>query len=134
MKLRDMGATIVYTSHYMEEVEQICDRILIMDKGRAVATGTAEELKNMTKNRETITLETDSLGEEDLRVLRELPHAYDLKYEGGLLSISYSAGRNNLVRVVNYLQEKDIAFTNVHSKVPTLNDVFLEITGKELRD
>ena len=134
MKLRDMGATIVYTSHYMEEVEQICDRILIMDKGRAVATGTAEELKNMTKNRETITLETDSLGEEDLRVLRELPHAYDLKYEGGLLSISYSAGRNNLVRVVNYLQEKDISFTNVHSKVPTLNDVFLEITGKELRD
>ena len=105
-----------------------------MDKGRAVATGTAEELKNMTKNRETITLETDSLGEEDLKVLRELPHAYDLKYENGLLSIFYSAGRNNLVRVVNYLQEKDISFTNVHSKVPTLNDVFLEITGKELRD
>jgi len=134
MKLREQGSTIVYTSHYMEEVEQICDRILIMDKGRAVATGTAEELKNMTKTRETITLEADALSNEDIGVLRELPHVYDLKYEDGLLSLYYSTGRNNLVRVVNYLQEKDIAFTNVHSKLPTLNDVFLEITGKELRD
>ncbi len=134
VKLRDAGATIVYTSHYMEEVEQICDRILIMDKGKAVATGTAEELKNMTKNRETITLETDALTDADLEVMKGLPHVYDISYENGVLSLYYSAGRNNLVRVVNYLQEKDIAFTNVHSKVPTLNDVFLEITGKELRD
>jgi len=134
VKLRDAGATIVYTSHYMEEVEQICDRILIMDKGKAVATGTAEELKNMTKNRETITLETDALTDRDLEVMKGLPHVYDISYENGVLSLYYSAGRNNLVRVVNYLQEKDIAFTNVHSKVPTLNDVFLEITGKELRD
>lgn len=134
VELNKNGATIVYTSHYMEEVEQICDRILIMDKGKGIAIGTKEELKNMIKNKETLSMEALGLSGEDIDTLRQLPHVYDIKYDDKNLEIFFSEGKNNLVRVINYLQEKNISFSRVHSVAPTLNDVFLEITGKELRD
>ncbi|MBE5925992.1 MAG: ABC transporter ATP-binding protein [Lachnospiraceae bacterium] len=133
-KLNEDGATIVYTSHYMEEVEQICSRILIMDKGKNVAIGTKEELKKMIKNTETISIEVMGLEEDVLKELKELPHAYDVKYENMTLLIYFSGGKHNLVRVLECLQKRDISFGRVYSELPTLNDVFLEITGKELRD
>lgn len=79
-ELNRQGATIIYTSHYMEEVEQLCTRVMIMDKGRAIASGTKEELKGMIRRKEAA-----SEGEADLSEI-------------------------------------------------TLNDVFLELTGKQLRD
>ena len=133
-KLNEEGATIVYTSHYMEEVEQICSRILIMDKGKNVAIGTKEELKKMIKNTETISIEVIGLDDDMLKELRELPHAYDVKYDGKILIIYFSGGKHNLVRGLEYLQNREISFGRVYSELPTLNDVFLEITGKELRD
>lgn len=63
LQLNREGATIIYTSHYMEEVEQICTRIAIMDKGSKIAEGTTEELKRMIKNTETITAEILQLPE-----------------------------------------------------------------------
>lgn len=133
-ELNKAGATIVYTSHYMEEVEQICTRIAIMDHGKNVAIGTKEELKKMIRNTENLTVEVLGLGENNLTEIRALPHAYDVKYDGKLLKISYEGGKHNLVRVLNYLQEKQISIGRVYSELPTLNDVFLEITGKQLRD
>lgn len=133
-KLNEEGATIVYTSHYMEEVEQICTRILIMDKGKNVAIGTKEELKKMIKNTETITVEVLGLDKKDIEEIRKLPHVYQVKYDEKSLVVSYSGGKHNLVRALDYLQNKNISFGRVYSELPTLNDVFLEITGKELRD
>lgn len=133
-QLNANGATIVYTSHYMEEVEQLCSRILIMDKGKNVAIGTKEELKKMIKNTETISIEIIGLDENMLKELRELPHVYDVKYDEKTLVMYFSGGKHNLVRALDYLQNKDISFGRVYSELPTLNDVFLEITGKELRD
>lgn len=134
VKLNEQGATIVYTSHYMEEVEQICTRILIMDKGKNVAIGTKEELKKMIKNTESIAVEIKEFADEHIKKLEELPHAYEVKYEEGKLMIRYNGGKHNLVRVLEYLQNNNISFGRVYSELPTLNDVFLEITGKELRD
>ncbi len=133
-ELNKGGATIVYTSHYMEEVEQICDRILIMDKGKSIAVGTKTELSQMIKNKETITMEVPALSEEDLSSLKELPHAFRVEYENMVLSLSFDGGNNNILNVLNYLEKQQIAFSKVHSEAPTLNDVFLEITGTELRD
>lgn len=133
-KLNADGATIVYTSHYMEEVEQLCSRILIMDKGKNVAIGTKEELKKMIKNTETITIEVIGLDESVLKELRIIPHTYDVKYDEKTLVMYFSGGKHNLVRTLDCLQNKNISFGRVYSELPTLNDVFLEITGKELRD
>ena len=133
-QLNKNGATIIYTSHYMEEVEQICTRIAIMDHGKNVAIGTKEELKKMIRNTENISVEVLGIEEADLEAIRNLQHAYDVTYDGKLMKVSFAGGKHNLVRVLNYLQENEFSFGRVYSELPTLNDVFLEITGKQLRD
>ena len=133
-ELNRQGATIIYTTHYMEEVEQICTRIAIMDKGRNLALGTKDELKAMIDLGETIQMEVMELSEEVSDAIRTLPHVISVSYDKGLLKVRFSKGKHNLLRLLDLLQEKEIAFGNVHSELPTLNDVFLEITGKELRD
>ena len=133
-KLNMQGSTIIYTSHYMEEIEQICTRIAIMDHGRVIASGTSEELKKMIKTGETITVEAILLEEKHLRDIRSLPHVFDLHYENQILVLRCTGAQHNLIRLLNYLQSQDITFGRVFSELPTLNDVFLEITGKQLRD
>lgn len=132
-ELNKNGATIIYTSHYMEEVEQICSRIVIMDKGHNIAEGTADELKMMIKNSETITIHIPELSDEILAGIKELNHIYSVQYQDKQLTLKCNGGSHNLIHVMNYLQAKDVHFGRVHSELPTLNDVFLEITGKELR-
>lgn len=134
LELNRQGSTIIYTSHYMEEVEQICSRIAIIDHGRVLATGTTEELKKMIKTGETITIESILLDGPLLDGIRSLPHVFDLIYEDQVLKIRLGTVRHNLVRILSFLQEHDVSFGRVFSELPTLNDVFLEITGKELRD
>ena len=133
-ELNRQGATIIYTTHYMEEVEQICTRIAIMDKGRNLALGTKDELKAMIDLGETIQMEVMELSEEVSDAIRTLPHVIGVSYDKGLLKVRFSKGKHNLLRLLDLLKEKEIVFGNVHSELPTLNDVFLEITGKELRD
>lgn len=133
-KLNEQGSTIIYTSHYMEEVEQICTRIAIMDHGHVIASGTKEDLKKMIKTGETITIEAIPLTSENLADIQTLPHVFDLHYEEQILTVRCTGARHNLIRLLNYLQSQDISFGQVSSELPTLNDVFLEITGKQLRD
>ncbi len=133
-ELNRQGATIIYTSHYMEEVEQICTRVAILDHGRSIAVGTKEELKMMIKTGETVTIEAVALGEEHLQAIRELPHVFGVDYGEQILTVRCTKAKHNLIRILNYLQEQEILFGRVFSELPTLNDVFLEITGKQLRD
>ena len=133
-KLNKQGATIVYTSHYMEEVEQICSRITIMDKGKIIASGTNDELKGMIKSGEKITVEIFKIDNSILEDVRNLPNIISAEFNDNLLIVKSNRGKNNLVALLDYLKSKDIAIGKIYSEPPTLNDVFLEITGKELRD
>lgn len=133
-ELNRQGATIIYTSHYMEEVEQICTRIAIMDKGKNLAIGTTEELKRMIKKSEIISIDILDLLPEQLAAIRQLKHVYEATFESHCLKVLCSGGKHNLPRILEYLQSESISFGRVYSGLPTLNDVFLEITGKELRD
>lgn len=128
------GATIVYTSHYMEEVEQLCTRIMIMDKGRAVATGTKEELKAMIREGEKLTVEIIGLPGAVLEKISGLDGLSQTEYDGLILSARCAAGKHLLNAVLDILKGEGVAFGRVFSAPPTLNDVFLEITGKELKD
>lgn len=134
VELNKKGATIIYTSHYMEEVEQICTRIAIMDKGKNLAIGTKEDLKMMIKTGETINMEVLEIEDKNLEEIKKLPHVYQVEYKENKLHIKCSKGKHNLIRVLDYMQTNQIAFGRVYAELPTLNDVFLEITGKELRD
>ena len=134
VELNQKGATIIYTSHYMEEVEQICTRIAIMDKGKNIALGTSDELKSMIRNSETIKIHIPAIEDSMLEEIRGFEHLYQAEYTDGLLTLSYDGGKHNLIRILDYLKSKDVSFGKVTSEQPTLNDVFLAITGKALRD
>ena len=132
--LRDKGATIVYTTHYMEEAEILCDRIIILDKGKIIAEGTKEELKEMTKIEEKITLEIDSLNEEIINEIKEFNNIDDVTYDRNILVVTYKKGKNNINELIDYLKNKKVNYNKIFVERPTLNDVFLELTGKDLRD
>ena len=133
-ELNRQGTTVVYTSHYMEEVEQLCTRIVIMDKGKTLATGTKEELKAMIDGGESVSVEINFLSPDDLAQIRRLPHVTRAYYTDHRLSVRYDGGEHNLLHLLDFLKARDISFNRVFSEQPTLNDVFLEITGRQLRD
>ncbi len=132
--LRDKGATIIYTTHYMEEVEILCDRIIILDKGRIIASGTSDDLKKMANIEEKITVEVMNLSENYISNIKKLDNVEEISYEGNILLVIYKKGKNNLVELMDYLKNEGITYNKIFSERPTLNDVFLELTGKGLRD
>ena len=132
--LREDGATIVYTTHYMEEVEMICDRVIILDKGKVLAAGTCDELKALARIEEKVTVETGAAEEALCEEIKVLKHVDAVAYDGTLLTVTYRQGKNNLISLIDFLKQKDVDYRKIYSERPTLNDVFLELTGKELRD
>lgn len=133
-KLRDNGATIVYTTHYMEEVEIICDRVIILDKGKVLATGTCDELKELAKIEEKVTVEVNELDKKYIEEIKKFDNTDEVIYKNNALLVTYKKGKNNLVELMDYFKNENIKYNKIYSERPTLNDVFLELTGKELRD
>lgn len=133
-KLRENGATIVYTTHYMEEVEILCDRVIILDKGKILATGTTDELKKKAKIEEKVTVEVNDLVPGYIEKIKELKNVDGVTYTNNVLFVTYKKGKNNLVDMIDYLKKESINYNKIYSERSTLNDVFLELTGKELRD
>lgn len=133
-KLRDDGATIVYTTHYMEEVEMICDRIIILDKGKILAEGTTDELKTLTKLEEKITLEVKKISPKVVDEIKTFKTVDSVMENGNTLVITYKKGKDNLGELIDFLHSKKVTYSKIFSERPTLNDVFLELTGKDLRD
>ena len=133
-KLRDDGATIVYTTHYMEEVEMICDRIIILDKGKILAEGTTDELKSLAKLEEKITLEVKKISPKVVDEIKTFKTVDSVMENGNTLVITYKNGKDNLGELIDFLHSKKVTYSKIFSERPTLNDVFLELTGKDLRD
>ena len=133
-KLRDDGTTIVYTTHYMEEVEMICDRIIILDKGKILAEGTTDELKSLAKLEEKITLEVKKISPKIIDEIKTFKTVDSVIENGNTLVITYIKGKDNLGELTSFLHSKKVTYSKIFSERPTLNDVFLELTGKDLRD
>ena len=133
-KLRDNGATICYTTHYMEEVEMLCDRIIILDKGKILAQGTSDELKKKAKIDEKITVEINNINSKQLEEIKQFENVENALLNMNTLIVTYKKGKNNLGELIDYLKDNKVTYNKIFSERPTLNDVFLELTGKELRD
>lgn len=134
LQLNHEGATVIYTSHYMEEVERLCSRIMIMDRGREVACGTADELKGLIGTGEKVSVELPEADTALVENVAALPHVRTAELEDGILRIECTTGAHNLADILDVVTTRGLSYGRVLSEPPTLNDVFLEITGRELRD
>lgn len=134
MELKNRGTTILYFSQEIDEIEQLCTEITMLDKGKVIAQGTKEELKDMISLGEKITVEVYSLSENQLKDISQLPNVSGTEYNNQSLIMRAKKGRNNLMTLLDYLQEQKIPFGRIITEMPTLDDVYLEITGKELKD
>ena len=132
-QVNEAGTTIFMTTHYMEEADMLSDRISIIDHGRIVISGTPDELKN-TLGEDVVYLETDDdervrevlLGVEDVRSVTRSPRG---------LSVTISAdGSHCLPRIIDRVRGAGIGIVSVNLKKPTMDDVFVHYTGRELRD
>lgn len=133
-KLRDAGATIIYTTHYMEEAEILCDRIIILDKGKIIAEGTSDELKKMANIEEKVTVELKHANPKIIEDIKNSKNVDNVSLNDNVLVVTYKKGNNNLGKLIEYLKDNKISYEKIFSERPSLNDVFLELTGKELRD
>ena len=133
-KLRESGSTILYTTHYMEEVEILCNRIIILDKGKIIAEGTSDELKKKANIEEKITIELNDIDSKIIEEIEKLKTVDNVKFNDNTLVITYKQGKNNLGELIDFLKENNVTYNKIFSERPTLNDVFLELTGKGLRD
>ena len=133
-ELNRQGTTVLYTSHYMEEVEQICTMITIMDKGKGILTGTREELTAAVKLGDQVSLRLLNHTAEDLEAIRSLPFINRADLMEDRLVLTIQRGESRLASLIHTLEKRNIAVAELNVRQPSLNDVFLEITGKELRD
>ncbi len=133
-KLNEQGATILYTSHYMDEIEFLCDKIAIMDSGKVIAYGTKDQIKSMIKQGDRISMYIEDLDDKVLSEIHSLYNVIMVEYKENTLFIKCTDELNNLEIILDFLKTRNITPSKIHSEQPTLNDVFLEITGKELRD
>lgn len=133
-KLNKEGSTIIYTSHYMDEVDFLCDDIVIIDKGKVIAKGTSEQLKDMIEMNEKISFTSKDLSEDIINKIKALPHLLEFQNKNGSVKLDFAHGDGYLMKLVKLLDEENIQYSSLNVEKPSLNDVFLELTGKDLRD
>ncbi len=133
-ELNRKGTTIIYTTHYMEEVEFLCDRVLIIDGGKSVAEGTVEQLKNMIDTGEKIDVEFVNINEKQIAKIKALKNVNEVIVNDNILTIYFAKKNQNMLKLLELVKNEKLETITVNLQTPTLNDVFLEITGKELRD
>lgn len=133
-RLNKEGSTIIYTTHYLEEAEMLCKRIVIMDNGKNLVSGTNEELKAMITTTEKIVIGFTAIEDIKVQEIKKIPHVIDIEKREEDYIIKFENGLNNLSNLLEFIKENNLTYTKLYSQLPTLNDVFLELTGKELRD
>ncbi|RAV19434.1 ABC transporter ATP-binding protein [Paenibacillus contaminans] len=133
-KLNGMGCTVIYTSHYMEEVEEICTRIAIIDHGKIIAEGTKKELEAIVTNQKNIWIEVRSAEQLNISKLQEVAGVNKVEIEDRILKFSSDAEVNNLNRIIQLLMADHIEIRSVEEREPNLETVFLTLTGRSLRD
>lgn len=130
-QIQSQGKTVFLTTHFMEEAERLCDRVAIVDHGKMVALDTPQNLIDSLGNENRVVFEVDRPFDQTL--LTSLPGIARVEKIGERILV-YGQKEGLIGKVVNLLESVSVPFTNIHSEQPTLEDVFLKLTGKEIRD
>jgi ABC-2 type transport system ATP-binding protein len=133
-EFNEKGMTIIYTTHDMDEAEKICDRIVIMDKGKIIGNGTSEELKQRVIKGYHLEVEVESAPSGIAKDLRKLPSVSDVTIMGDVIHITVDRKDAMFNRVNHLLHQKKVNVQEIRYKEPTLEEVFISLTKKELRD
>lgn len=132
--LNGQGSTIIYTSHYMEEVEEICSRIAIMDHGKVIAEGTGVELKSMISDTDTLFITVESGLKIKKQELEAIPGVKSVDVTGNIIRITTSRDVMSFDKIIHALVASDNVIKNIENTSPDLETVFLSLTGRTLRD
>lgn len=133
-KLNEMGSTIIYTSHYMEEIEVLCNKITIMDHGKEIATGTKEELKELVLNDERIDMELSHVDEDLINEIKNINGVIDCEVDGNSIVVVSNKNSENIGTITGKITDLKRKIISINAEKPSLERVFLTLTGRKLRD
>ena len=133
-QLRDRGMTVLYTTHYMEEVEEISTRIIIMDLGNIIAEGTKESLKSDIDNERHYRIAAEHEGDLDTKTLAKIEGVKAVAAKEGIIDITTDKWTENLDKIISILISGKIKINDISCQTANLETVFLKMTGKSLRD
>jgi len=133
-QLNREGSTVIYTSHYMEEVEELCTRLVILDHGRIIASGTSEELKDLVSSEDRITVEVSLLNYTFVDCVKRLPGVRDCTVSGQQVTITMQKQAFKLAQLLECASSANSEIVSFYKEKPTLEQVFLTLTGRSLRD
>lgn len=133
-KLNKEGTTIIYTTHYMEEAEILCERIAIIDRGDIIAIGTQEELALLIEDKTTLQITLRDITKVNQQKLGQIKGVENIKFDGNMLTVYSRKEVTNLDQIINLLVQEGGEITNIYSKQMNLEDMFLNLTGRALRD
>jgi len=131
---KENGTTVLYTSHYMEEVEQLCSRVYIMDHGRVVASGSKKELLSILSSEDKIQVSLSETSDGLIEKIKSIEHVRRVDETNEDIRIISKKGSNILSELVHAAESEGIQLTNFQMETPSLEDVFLHLTGRTLRD
>lgn len=131
--LNKYGMTIVYTTHYMEEAERLCDTIAIIDQGTIVEKGTLDELRTRSEVKDFLTIKASFLGIDTLNQLRK---KFTVHLNGNGVTFKLECGNINedISTIINILQKEGVSIKTINTATANLETIFLKLTGKQLRD
>ncbi|MBY9080311.1 ABC transporter ATP-binding protein [Paenibacillus sp. HN-1] len=130
---QDRGMTVIYTSHYMEEVEYLCKNVAIIDHGSLIAKGTKDELKQSLAACDTLTVSFSEASDGSLEQLEQIPGISKVNISGNQISMLIATGDKNVIEIVDDIKTLGIKLTSFKYEEVNLESIFLQITGKALR-
>jgi len=132
-KLRDLGTTILYTTHYIEEIEAIASRVMIMDQGQMIKEGTPAELIQTIQHEEKVRFDVTDSDRVPVGSLEKIAGVRKVISSGNDIIVISDAGSGNLDRILSIVKQHT-AVLGIQTDRPNLEDVFFTLTGKQLRD
>ncbi|ASP24910.1 ABC transporter ATP-binding protein [Bacillus sp. NEAU-CP5] len=131
---QEKGMTVIYTSHYMEEVEYLCEKAAIMDHGSIIACGTKDELKQSAKASDTLIVNAEGLNDDAVKKIRRISGVAEAAVSQQTITMLVSAADRNILDIADDIRKTGITIKGIHFEEANLESIFLRLTGKTLRD